>query len=109
MRLTAPALSAALALTLSGCISVQPVPPPGPFPPPPPPPPPSVGTCYAPPANFVVGQLATLATVEAARRAAGAQIVRTLAPGQVVTMEFAANRLNLRVNPLNVIIDVTCG
>ena len=47
--------------------------------------------------------------VEQARIAAGADVVRTLKPGQVITMEYHASRLNLSVDENNVVVDVSCG
>ncbi len=47
--------------------------------------------------------------VEKARMAAGAEIARTLKPGQMVTMEYHASRLNIDVDANNVITNVRCG
>lgn len=75
-------------------------------------PPPADGlaeSCDAEAARRFVGQAATEAVVEQARAAAGARSARTLKPGQVVTMEYRAGRLNLDVDADGVITDVRCG
>ena len=71
--------------------------------------PPSVSTCNAGAVTPYVGQVATPAVVEAARMKAGAGLVRTLKPGQMVTMEYLDGRLNLHVDADNEIIRATCG
>lgn len=81
---------------LGGCMMMQP-------------PPPQAASCNASGASFVIGQPASPQNVEAARQGAGAAIVRTLRPGQIVTMEFSADRLNLDVNGANVITGARCG
>lgn len=65
--------------------------------------------CRAAAAMDAIGQDATAARVEQARRAAGAATARVLAPGQVVTMEFRADRLNLEVDAGNRVTAVRCG
>lgn len=60
-------------------------------------------------ARGAIGQEATAEVVEQARRDAGADLVRTLKPGQIITMEFHNSRLNLSVDDANVIVDVSCG
>ncbi|HKN77722.1 I78 family peptidase inhibitor [Lysobacter sp. P5_B9] len=71
--------------------------------------PPMQPGCNAEAARSVVGQMATAETVEQARSAAGAEIARTLKPGQVVTMEYNASRLNIDVDAGNTISNVRCG
>lgn len=65
--------------------------------------------CDAEAARVVLGQEATAEVVEQARDAAGADLVRTLAPDQMVTMEYHPSRLNLIVDGSNVIVDARCG
>lgn len=72
-------------------------------------PPAIVETCDADAASGVVGAIATDAVVEQARVQAGAAVARTLAPGEVVTMEFRGDRLNLMVDEANVVTGVRCG
>ena len=65
--------------------------------------------CNADAARGFIGQLATSEVVEQARKAAGAGIARTLKPGQVVTMEYRGDRLDLDVDASNVVTGVRCG
>ena len=67
------------------------------------------GQCNAEAAQRHVGKVATAATVDAARRDAGASVARTLKPDQMVTMEYMEGRLNIDVDASNVIIRVRCG
>ena len=75
----------------------------------PPPPVPAQASCNPEAAQPYVGQVATADVVEKARVAAGAEMVRTLKPGQVVTMEYRSGRLNLDVNGGNVVTGARCG
>lgn len=70
---------------------------------------PAPGACQAGPAGFAVGQVATPTLVAEAQRRAGAQRARVLRPGQVVTMEFDAGRLNLDVDAGDRVTRVRCG
>ena len=76
---------------------------------PPPAQPPAAQACDADAANGAIGETATTEVIERARNAAGAAVARTLAPGQVVTMEFRGDRLNLMVDEANVVTGVRCG
>lgn len=69
----------------------------------------AVEQCDAEAACGFVGQEATADIVEQARQAAGAELVRTLKPGQMVTMEYHFSRLNLDVDEANVITGTRCG
>lgn len=71
--------------------------------------PPIANGCDAQAVQTYLGQSATPATIETARKAAGAEIVRTLKPGQVVTMEYRDGRLNVHVDASNTIVRATCG
>lgn len=73
------------------------------------PPPPSGSACNAAPAQFAVGLAGTAELGERAMRAAGAQRYRLLRPGQVVTLEFDAGRLNLDLDAGGKVIHVRCG
>lgn len=73
------------------------------------PPPPPGGQCNAQPAQGVVGQSSTSTVVESARARSGAQMARILRPGQMITKEFNAQRLNLEVDANGRILAVTCG
>lgn len=67
------------------------------------------GICQAEPARFAVGQGLSPGLVEEARRRSGASQARVLRPGQVVTMEFNAARLNLLVDEGQRVTAVRCG
>ena len=71
--------------------------------------PPHGGRCNAGPAQSVIGQISTARNVEAARVAAGARVARTLRPGQMVTKEYDAERLNLDVDTSGRIVAARCG
>lgn len=73
------------------------------------PPPSLAGQCNADAAQHHVGHAATAEMVEAARKDAGADRVRTLKPGQVVTMEYLAGRLNLYLDADGMIERIACG
>lgn len=86
------------ALLLAGCMTEPPAAEPAPN-----------TECIAAAAQGYVGQPATNPNIEGARVAAEAESVRTIRPGQVVTMEFTAGRLNLQLDEANTIVAVTCG
>jgi hypothetical protein len=75
----------------------------------PPPPPPAATACDDSQAQWAVGKKVTDADVEQARKDRGAQIARTLKPGQMVTMEFNANRLNLDLDDTGAVTAIRCG
>lgn len=66
-------------------------------------------SCDTERARGIVGQQATPARVEEARKAAGAGTVRVIEPGMMVTMEYRADRLNIDVDERKVATDVRCG
>lgn len=66
-------------------------------------------SCNADAARGAIGKTATAAVVEQARKDAGAAMVRTLKPGQMVTMEYRGDRLNIDVDERNVVTNVRCG
>lgn len=99
------------AIALSACASAPPPPPP-PAPPPPvvqAPPPAPLPVCDAAGAQFAVGQGATPALEAAVRHRANAAAVRLLKPGQMVTQEFDASRVNLELDARNRVKAVRCG
>ena len=69
----------------------------------------SAGTCSAAGAQFAVGRSADATLVEQARKRSGAQMARVLRPGQAVTMEFNAQRLNLDINAASLVTRARCG
>ncbi|MEO8388664.1 I78 family peptidase inhibitor [Polaromonas sp.] len=70
---------------------------------------PSSGRCNAAPAQFTLGRNANAALEDEARTRAGAKTVRVLKPGQIVTMEFNAERLSLTVDDAGRVTRVSCG
>lgn len=67
------------------------------------------GACDDSQAQWAIGKAVTEAEVEQARKDSGAKTARTLKPGQMVTMEFNAHRLNLDVDGTGVVTAVRCG
>lgn len=65
--------------------------------------------CKAADAQFAVGQNADAALLEQARQRSGSRIARILRPGQMVTMEYSAERLNLDVDASGKVASVRCG
>lgn len=65
--------------------------------------------CDAAAAQSAVGKQATPEVVEQARSDAGAKTARVLKPGQVVTMEYRGDRLNLYVDAKDAVTSATCG
>jgi hypothetical protein len=56
-----------------------------------------------------VGQLADAKLAQEARVRAGAQRVRMVRPGQMVTMEYDAGRLTLDIDAAGRVSGVRCG
>ncbi|AKC86769.1 I78 family peptidase inhibitor [Pseudoxanthomonas suwonensis] len=71
--------------------------------------PPPAPTCDASQVQGLVGQSNDEAKAEQARVDAGASHVRVLEPGQMVTMEFDGERLNIEVDDGGRIIALRCG
>jgi hypothetical protein len=70
---------------------------------------PAGSVCNAQGAQFAIGKTPGASVVEEARQRSGSYMARVLRPGQVVTMEFNAQRLNLEVDAAGVIRKVRCG
>jgi hypothetical protein len=70
---------------------------------------PAASRCNAAPAQFAVGRNIDAALESDARARAGAKASRVLKPGQVVTMEFNAERLSLTVDDAGRVTRVSCG
>ena len=88
-----------LAMALGACAA----------PPPPEAPPAPMGSCNAAKAQFAVGHEAGLAMQDQARERSGARLVRTLRPGQAITMEYSGERLDLELDAGGKIARVRCG
>ena len=65
--------------------------------------------CDAGAAQSAIGKPATADTIERVRVDSHSRVVRVLHPGQIVTMEFSAERVDIRVDGDNVILAITCG
>lgn len=65
--------------------------------------------CDAAKAQFAVNQTYSDTLAAEAKAAAGAKIVRQLLPGQAITMEFNAERLNLETDGSGKVAAVRCG
>ena len=70
---------------------------------------PPVGECDASQLQSLVGQPLTDTLATQAQEDAHAAQVRVLKPGEMVTMEFKGDRLNLEVDEKQVISSVRCG
>lgn len=75
----------------------------------PPPPMAAPAACDEAAARFAVGQAATGPLVEQARQRSGARRVRTVRPGDMVTMDFDPGRLNLELDAAGKVARVRCG
>ena len=71
--------------------------------------PPYTGQCDASKASWAIGRAATADVVERVRIETTSQAVRVIKPGQAVTMDFSAARVNISVNDRNAITGITCG
>ena len=67
------------------------------------------GTCDAARAQRFVGNAAGDDLPEDARAAAGARTVRTITPGQMVTMDYRADRLNVTIDESGHVAAMRCG
>jgi hypothetical protein len=94
---------AAFTLSLSACAAVPPADTSGPLPPP------SALQCDASGAGWAIGQSPTAGIVERIRVDTHSRVARVLRPGQVVTMEFSGERVNINVDEREAIVSVTCG
>jgi hypothetical protein len=70
---------------------------------------PGADGCNAEPVQNLVGELYTPELGEQARVTAGARVERALRPGQIVTMEFRADRLSFTLDEKGRISAVNCG
>jgi hypothetical protein len=78
-------------------------------------PPPEMGAtgaenmCNAEAVRWAIGREPTQDVVERARVESGSNAVRVIRPGEVVTMDYHGDRLNLDVNERNAITGARCG
>ncbi len=66
-------------------------------------------TCDASSLQSQIGQKATQSVMEDLRTRSGSETARMLRPGQLVTMEYNATRLNLIVDDKDVMTAIRCG
>lgn len=66
-------------------------------------------TCDAGPLQSQIGQKATQSVMEDLRSRSGSTTARILRPGQLVTMEYNATRLNLIVDDKDIMTAIRCG
>ncbi|MBB1594149.1 I78 family peptidase inhibitor [Achromobacter sp. UMC46] len=66
-------------------------------------------TCDATALQSQIGQKATQSVMEDLRTRSGSSTARILRPGQLVTMEYNATRLNLIVDDKDVMTAIRCG
>ena len=67
------------------------------------------GRCDPAPAQGLLGRPASPVLAAEAQRLSGARVWRWLRPGQIVTMEFRADRLNLRLDAQDKVESISCG
>jgi positive regulator of sigma E activity len=67
------------------------------------------GSCDAVAAQKLIGQAATAGLAAEAQRLSGAEMVRWLRPGQMVTMEYREGRLNIQLDEQNRVSAIRCG
>lgn len=69
----------------------------------------STGTCNAEPAQSHVGKPASDANIQSAFKASGAKTMRSIKPGQAVTMDYREDRLNVHQDASGNIERISCG
>lgn len=67
------------------------------------------GRCDSDLAKFAVGQAASPALLQQAQQRSGAQTARVLRPGDIMTLEYRSERLNLNVDAQGMVSRVNCG
>lgn len=101
MRRLALAFVPLLAVSLGAC-AAKPMRTGGPLPP-------QLQTCRPDAAQSAIGAAATPERVEQIRQQTHSRVVRVLHPGQMVTMEFSGERVDVRVDAQNIVLSVGCG
>mgnify|MGYP003484093369 FL=1 len=67
------------------------------------------GACNAEPAQSYVDKPASDANVQAAFKASGAKTMRSIKPGQAVTMDYREDRVNIHQDASGNIERIICG
>jgi hypothetical protein len=71
--------------------------------------PPLRSGCDASKAQFAIGHQPGMALQDQVREKSGAPVVRTVRPGQAITMEYNADRLTLSLDASGKVVRVSCG
>ena len=71
--------------------------------------PPIAGACNAEAAQAWIGKPATEANVQAAFKATGAKSLRSLKPGDAMTMDYRTDRVNVVQDANGAIEKISCG
>lgn len=67
------------------------------------------GKCSAEAAQSLLGQTASAEVVEKAREQSGARTARVLSPGDMVTLDYDSQRLNIDITEAEIIERISCG
>ncbi|MGH8063096.1 MAG: I78 family peptidase inhibitor [Pseudoxanthomonas sp.] len=67
------------------------------------------GRCDAAPVSWAVGQKADEQVMKKVWQQSGAGLIRPMAPGQVVTLDFRQDRINVHLDADNTITHLDCG
>lgn len=67
------------------------------------------GACHADPVQWAIGQEATQPTMARVWRESHAGLIRPIAPGQPVTKDLRADRVNVELDRDNRIVRIYCG
>lgn len=67
------------------------------------------GVCNADKASHVTGKRISETLEQEARRSSGANIIRVIRPGQMVTKDYRIERLNLQLNDHDTVVRAYCG
>lgn len=67
------------------------------------------GRCDAAPVAWAVGQSADESVMKKVWQQSGAGLIRPIAPGQAVTMDFRQDRINVHLDAGNTITRLDCG
>lgn len=65
--------------------------------------------CDAAKGQKLIGRSRSAKTATEALRLSGARTLRWIAPGQMVTMDYRQDRLNLRIDPAGKVVKADCG
>ncbi len=96
MRALVPTLLVAALFQACTVVMPQPVPPPGPSP--------DLSSCHAVGLQGLIG-----APVSLLPKYGSWSALRIIRPGQAVTMDYSATRLNVRVDGADTILSLSCG